>query len=364
MIVFIVLGRLGSNLTISKLAPICCIDKISQIYVFRESDGLRFNEKLKYITLPTFIIGIKPQFLSRIIRRFYEPLQLMYYSLKYRPSFINGFYLLPKGLYSFFISKLLNINCIISIIGGKEEVESELKIPKLWKIINLFILKHCKAVACKGQKDIDYLVAAGIKRNKIFLFNGGIDITRFRNSLDNRNFDIIFAGRFDANKGPFRVLEIVKSLVSDIKNLQCVLLGDGPLKKPLEYEINKLNLHNNIHCIGHVNNPERYFQLSKIFVLPSTNEGLSTAMLESMSCGCVPVVSNVGNTSEAVVNGVNGILIDQYDDIDFFVSYVLLLLRDNEKWSDYSRNAVMTIYNKYTFKSQSQLYEKIISDRM
>ena len=122
LVVFVVLGRLGRNLSVSKLAPICSIGRIKKVYAFCESEGIAFNEKLSYITLPEFITGIKPVFFIRIIRWFYEPLQLFFYTIKYHPDYINGVYILPKGLYSFIISRLLNRRCIISIIGWNEEV--------------------------------------------------------------------------------------------------------------------------------------------------------------------------------------------------------------------------------------------------
>ena len=83
-------------------------------------------------------------------------------------------------------------------------------------------------------------------------------------------------------------------------------------------------------------------------------------MLEAMSCGCVPVVSNVGNTSEAVIHKLNGILIDRYDDIDCFVSFILMLTKDQDKWEDYSRNAQRTVSNRYTYEAQALLFERIL----
>lgn len=361
IVIFVVLGRLGRNLSVSKLAPVCSIGSISKVYAFCESKGIEFNEKLSCITLPGFITGIKPVFLSRLIRWFYEPLQLLFYAIKYHPVYINGVYTLPKGLNSLIASLFSNAYCIISIIGGKEEIETEFRFPKFWKAINLFMLRHCWAITCKGGKDIEYLIKEGIDTKKIFVFNGGIDVDRFISVTIPRKTDLIFTGKFDANKGPFRVLEIIQKLVPILKNIKCVFLGDGQLKLSFENEIIKLGLQNNVHCYGFVDNPEYYYQQSKIFVLPSTNEGLSTAMLESMSCGCVPVVSNVGNTSEAILNGINGVLIDRYDDIDSFVSNIIMLLKDEKKLTDYSRNAIMTVSNKYTYKAQSQLYESIIS---
>jgi glycosyltransferase involved in cell wall biosynthesis len=344
------------------LAPICSIERISKVYAFCESDGFNFNEKLSYITLPRFIAGIKPAFLSTLLRWFYEPLQLFIYSIKYRPDYINGVYTLPKGLNSFIVSFLTNTHGIISIIGGKEEIESEFRFPPFWKALNLFMLKHCWAITCKGKRDIEYLVKEGIDRKKIYVYNGGIDIQRFKSGIAQRKIDLLFAGKFDFNKGPFRILEMINKLISEIKDIQCVFLGDGNLKQPFEIEVIRLGLQNNVQCFGHVENPEYFYQQSKIFVLPSTNEGLSTAMLESMSCGCVPVVSDVGNMAEAVKNDKNGFIIQQYDDINSFTSCILKLLQDTDKWTTFSQKAISQVHDNYSYSVQANLFEKIIND--
>jgi glycosyltransferase involved in cell wall biosynthesis len=360
LVIFVVLGRLGNNLCISKLAPVCNIEIISKVYAFRESEGFGYNDKLQYVTLPKAITNLKPRFLYRIVRWLFEPFQLLYYAIKIRPDYINGVYTLPKGLNSFLVSKMSGIKCIISVIGGKEEIESEIRFPKLWKTLNLFMLKHCYAVTCKGERDIEYMLKNGIEKKKIFIFNGGIDIRRFNSENQPSKTDIIFVGRFDTKKGSFRILEIVQKIITENIDIRCVLLGEGELRKSFENAVRKSGLGNNIHCSGYVVNPEDYYRQSKIFVLPSTNEGLSTAMLESMSCGCVPVVSNVGNTSEAVKNGINGFLIEQYDDIDSYVSCIIKLLQDNKMWSVYSKEAVNQVRNNYSYDVQSGFFGKIL----
>ncbi len=50
-----------------------------------------------------------------------------------------------------------------------------------------------------------------------------------------------------------------------------------------------------------------------VSVMPSLNEALSNVLLESMAAGAAVVATDVGGTSEALVNGKNGLLIPPAD---------------------------------------------------
>jgi glycosyltransferase involved in cell wall biosynthesis len=359
-VIFVVLGRLGKNLSISKLAPICELESVSKVYAFSESKGFDYGEKLIYLTLPKFVITLKPTVISKFVRRIYEPIQLLLHAISKRPDFINGVYTLPKGFNSFVVSKLTGIKCIISIIGGKEEIESDFRVLRFWRFLNIFMIKKCYAVTCKGRKDFEYISGIGVKRSKIFVYNGGIDIFRFRIGETARIFDLVFAGRLDINKGPLRVLGILKKVKDVFPDIRSAILGDGNLRADIERCVENDGLQQNVVLFGHVPDPETYFRQAKVFVLPSTNEGLSTAMLESMSCGCVPVVSDVGNTSEAVKNGINGFIIEQFDDISSFAERIILLMKEKDLLEGCSKNAVSTIINNYSYKVQSGFFGSVI----
>jgi glycosyltransferase involved in cell wall biosynthesis len=355
--IFVVLGRLGQNLSISKLAPICEISSVSRVYAFRESAGIPY-EKLEYITLPAFILAIRPKWLARFIRSVYEPVQLFIFCARYRPDFINGVYTLPKGLYSFIVGKLLRIKCMISLIGGKEEVESEFAFPWFWKQINLIMLKHCHVVLCKGQRDIVYLIKEGIPAEKIYVFNGGIDTSRFHPGFEEKTTDIVFAGRLELNKGPMTVCETVLKLKQTFPGITCFLLGEGPLEGHIRDFIRHNNLASNIHLTGYVRNPEDYYKKTKIFMLPSSNEGLSTAMLEAMACRCIPVVSDVGNMNEAVADGENGYLVPVCHDNQAYTDRIMKLVNNIELLEQFASAAMNTVKNKYGYCEQAAEYEK------
>jgi glycosyltransferase involved in cell wall biosynthesis len=85
------------------------------------------------------------------------------------------------------------------------------------------------------------------------------------------------------------------------------IYGEGPNK---EYLIHlkgyfKLDL---IEFKGHVNNVADIWKNNHGFVLASRQEGMSLALIESMICGRVPIVTDVGGAREIIQDNVNGFI--------------------------------------------------------
>lgn len=360
--VFVVVGRLGKSLTTSKVMPIISCDKISNVFVFREEKGFEING-VRYITLPIFITKIKIKFFYKIIRFIYESLQLLAYSILYKPSYINGVYTLPCGLMSMIVSKIVGCKNIVSVIGEYNELlKSDYKFPNLWKKINKFSFKGSSIVTTKGRKTTNYLVSNGISEDKIFEFCGSVDMDKFKIEPNvKRDIDILFVGKFSRLKGPDRVLKVINNLRKDFPKIISYFLGDGYLFDTIREEIKKLHLEKNIMLLGYVNNPAQYFQRSKILIMPSRSEGLSTTMLEAMACGCVPIVSNVGNMTEAAHHNVNAMVVNDHTDIETFTKYAKELLIDETKREMLSRNGCQLVNEKYSVGTQAGIIENILT---
>lgn len=358
--IFIVVGRLGKNLVVSKTLPVIFSKVFSDVYIFSEEIGPKIDGA-KYIILPAFIRHIKYGFVKRIVRIVWEPVQLGYYAWRLQPSIIHGYYSIPKGLNSLFASKLSGSSCIISIIGGKEEIETAFFIQRISRPLIIWLLKKAHHITTKGIRDNEYLFRNGVNKEKISVFNGAIDTKRFCYRGEVKNIDLLFAGHFNESKGPQRALEIIRKVSEVIPNIQAVFIGNGPLYQSIRDEITNLRLTKYISIIGHVANSEYYFIHSKILLFPSANEGLSTAMLEAMACRCVPITSDVGNQTEAALHDNNSIVIPDYNNILSFSEQALRLLMDQSLLNQMAENAEKTIIAKYTPEVQGKLCQQFYS---
>ena len=359
-IVFVVVGRLGKGLVISKVDPIIMSKKVKKVYVFSQDKCINIDGAVNII-IPDYIKNFKIRFFRKIIRQIFEPYQLLKYALKCKPDYINGVFTLPKGLNSVLVSKCVSCKSIVSVIGGIREILTYNKPTWFWKNVNLCILRSCTIVTTKGTKVSEYLIQNGIKKDKIFILNGSINtkVYRYNNNIK-KDIDLLFVGTFSKLKGPDRVLQIVLNLIAEFPSIKVSFLGTGPLFEEIKNNINKLNLEESVFLHGYVENPVHFYQRSKILLLPSQSEGLSTAMLEVMACRCVPIVSNVGNMTDAAFHNENAFVIKNYLDIDKFTKYTRELLIDSEKREMLSLQGEKLINIKYSIRVQSEIFDKII----
>jgi glycosyltransferase involved in cell wall biosynthesis len=359
-VVFIVVGRLGKNLIVSKVLPFIELNYFKRIIVFSEDPGIEIKS-IEYICLPKYIQKCRVKILKNIFRIIYEPGQLIYFALKLKPEYINGVYTNPKGINSFIASTLSGSRCITSVIGGQPEIETSFYIKGFSVLLNMFFLKRCYKIFTKGHKDNEFLLNKGVDPNKLVIFNGAVDIKRYFYKNEIKDIDLIYVGYFDENKGPDRFIDICRKIFKEKNRLNAYMLGSGPLFQVMVKYIEKINLKSCIKMTGAVTDVEYYLKRAKIFILPSKSEGLSTAMLEAMSCGCVPVLSDVGNNGEAALHGINSFLVKNYNDIEEYSLHISRLLADNDLWQRISHCAIKTINEKYSPGAQSKALEKIFN---
>ena len=89
-----------------------------------------------------------------------------------------------------------------------------------------------------------------------------------------------------------------------------VIGATGSLTEALKNKVKTLELTNNVEFIGwvppDVNN--LYYAKSYIYVSIPSSDGTAVSLLEAMSAGCIPVVSNLPVSKEWIADGENGVI--------------------------------------------------------
>jgi glycosyltransferase involved in cell wall biosynthesis len=127
-------------------------------------------------------------------------------------------------------------------------------------------------------------------------------------------------------------------------DFELTFYGDGPYCSELKQHAAAMVERGQVRFAGRRHNTELLKELEhqQVFLLTSEYEGVSIGLLEAMSRGCVPVVSDLPSQSLLVQNGVNGFT-SHVGDIDSFVDHLRILARDAIKRKGMSEAAFRTI---------------------
>lgn len=134
------------------------------------------------------------------------------------------------------------------------------------------------------------------------------------------------------------------------------IAGDGEYYDLLEDFIIKQRLSGHIELLGRIEHERMwdFWNGVDVFLSFSDFEGSSLSMLEAMSCGCVPVVTDVSGTRDYIVDGENGYILD-IGDIDGICNSIEQLYKNKESMvlmGNRSRNIVINKCNIDTYEQR------------
>ena len=87
---------------------------------------------------------------------------------------------------------------------------------------------------------------------------------------------------------------------------------------------------------------------SDVLILPSIVESLGLVILEAMSMGVPPIVSNVGYQNEIIDDEIDGFLIERDNNfIDKFIDKIIFLKNNKQIYLKIKNNALIKVKNKY-----------------
>jgi glycosyltransferase involved in cell wall biosynthesis len=132
---------------------------------------------------------------------------------------------------------------------------------------------------------------------------------------------ILGVGRFTRQKN-FALLIKAFAEVRRQRPARLVLLGEGELRDELENLAVGLGVGGDVGCPGFDANPFRYMARASLYVMSSDWEGLPTALIEAMACGC-PVVATdtAGGPREILEDGRLGRIVPR-DDVGALASAI------------------------------------------
>lgn len=191
----------------------------------------------------------------------------------------------------------------------------------------------------------------------------GVDLKRFRPNakarksvradlgLCNDAFMLLFLGRIKREKG---VLDLIDSfLLLRKSSADTCLVMVGPDEEDLQNElIEKLGSEaDHVRFVPFTEVPEAYMAAADLFVLPSYREGFGTVVIEAAACGVPALATRVYGLSDAIEDGVSGVLFD--------IKNVEAMATAMEKFALSDKTTI-----EFGFRAQKRVREKFSQQRL
>jgi glycosyltransferase involved in cell wall biosynthesis len=191
----------------------------------------------------------------------------------------------------------------------------------------------------------DLTTRYGIPNSKVRLVYNGVDPDLFKpgehpdvpiaSALKGKKV-VLYVGHFGLRKGIPVLIEAMKSVEKEVKDVMLLCIGGVPTWLPrgeyldyLKQLVAKNELEGKVAFLGSIPQEElpAYYCLSDLFVLPSYYEAFPKVLVEAMACEKPVISSKMGGTSDSVEDGLNGFLVP-FGSSKEIADKMILLLQD------------------------------------
>jgi glycosyltransferase involved in cell wall biosynthesis len=167
-------------------------------------------------------------------------------------------------------------------------------------------VRRARLVTVTGERMLRGLVARGLPEERIRILPHAIDTERFKPSEQEPDLDVISVGQLIPRKRMDVLIDAVADLRDRGVSVRAGILGEGPLKDELARRIRELKIEDRVTLLGYRNDVEAVLRRARLFALVSEWEGVPFAMIEAMSTGLVPIVTDVGTIADWIRHERNG----------------------------------------------------------
>ncbi len=212
-----------------------------------------------------------------------------------------------------------------------------------------------------------------ISPDKIDVLYNGVDTAKFmprarqrelmRARLDIAHGQIVVCCA--SNLAPFKGVDVLakaaRQAVKEVPELLFLVLGDGPLRAPIQQLAESLDLDGHWRMLGSQTDVAAYLNVADIAILPSESEGFSNTLLEAMASGLPCIATEVGGNREAV--GDVGELVPPSDP-QALAAAIVKLCREPERRAALGRAACQRACEMFSYERAAAAFAVYYVDRL
>lgn len=267
-----------------------------------------------------------------------------------------------SGLGIFFLKafEVIKGKVVVSCRGTAEKVIPVTNPERVEHLIQLF--KKVDAIHCVSEDMAKTIAPFNQEGKHIFINRPSIDIQVFSRKkpyTDNNTLQLLSVGRLMYQKGYMIGLLTAKKLKEGGIPFTWTIVGDGPQRDELVYNIHAMSLTGQVILAGKKNRDEiiNLYENACIFFIPSIYEGIANVCLEAMAMQLPVVSSDCSGMPEVITHGENGMLAPNYD-YEALADCIVSISKDFNLRQRMGSHARKTIEDNFTLKRQVNEFEK------
>lgn len=331
-------------------------------YFFKSFEKLAYQggilPKLKknpflYILLPFFFVG--ELFASiRLLRR-------------YRFHLIHAHWLIPQALVAILACSLTGSKIPLLFTSHGGDLFGLQGI--LMNRIKRWVILKSDALTVVSKSMIKEVERIGADHKTVHVIPMGADLKkRFVPAKLGRNNDsLLFVGRLVEKKGLNYLIHALPLILKRHPQVYLQVAGDGPEKRKLKRECEKLGISDHVGFLGAVKIEDLpiLYQMSDVVVFPSVitddgdREGLGLVLVEALGCECATVTTNLPAMQDIILDGKTSFVVPQKN-MKKLAEKIILLLNDQKLRQSLGREGRQHVLRNFDWTIIIKKYKKLI----
>jgi glycosyltransferase involved in cell wall biosynthesis len=260
-------------------------------------------------------------------------------------------------------ARMAGVRAVIYTDHGRQSPD-----PLVNRILDNLASRRTDRVVAVSSQLSDHLKRRVVSRgSEVSVIQNGVDTVRFAPeparsgaAQFSRKFVIGSVGRLDRVKGFDVMLDAFDSFYAQRRGLDVdlVIVGDGPERNTLVKRIEQSPHRERIHLTGWAGDIETVLRTFDLFTMTSWSEGTSMSLLEAMSTGVCPVVTDVGGNAHVLGSGLSHRLVKPGNTQEIAAAW-LRAVDDPGRLQDDRRMARERAVGHFSVKAMAVAYETL-----
>lgn len=257
------------------------------------------------------------------------------------------------------------------VMGSHRQLGDLMGGPRFWVQRSVFQL--CDRVVCNSRAAADYLHhRGGLPAKKLAVIPNGLPDVAFQGTEPAlpRVPGILRVGMIARMNDPWKnhaaFLRVAAKVARRFRQVEFLLVGDGPLRAELEKNARAIGLGDRIAFLGDRRDVPAVLAALDVSVLTSVSESLSNVIMESMAAGLPVVAARVGGNPELVRDGETGFLVPSGDE-EAFAAALQRLLESSDLRAAFGARAKSEAKSRFALRQvcgqYEELYRAVLSEK-